>query len=148
MLGFRPDKSTYENLKHGETLMSECDHGSIYQLQKWWQDPTTYYAFESKAGAKWFAEHGGPKKFMKIVEQCVPDKPRPALANPYEVELFCHSCGMPFDSVKKNQVVKICRCVCGTKVTHEDCFMPDTCVFCKVKMTKLIRNENLLRINA
>ena len=60
MLGFRADRSTLENLLHGEQLMRECNHGSILQLQNWWQDPTTYYAFESKAGARWFAEHGGP----------------------------------------------------------------------------------------
>lgn len=78
MLGFRPDRSTLENLLHGEQLRRECGHGSILQLQNWWQDPTTYYAFESKAGARWFAEHGGPKRFMKMVEQCVPKKNAPA----------------------------------------------------------------------
>ena len=148
MLGFRPDKSTFENFQHGEQLMRDCGHGSIIQIHKWFQDPTTYYAFESKAGARWFAEHGGPKRFMKMVEDCVPKKSRPPLADPYAVEMFCHSCGEPFDSTKKKHVVKICRCVCGTKVTHEDCFMPETCVFCKVKMSKVIRKENLLRINA
>jgi len=148
MLGFRPDRSTYENWKHGEALMKECDHGSIVQIHKWFQDPTTYYAFQSKAGARWFADHGGPKKFMKIVEECVPKKTRPDLADPFSIELTCHSCGKAFDMTKKKHVVKICRCVCGTKVCHEDCFMPDTCVFCKVKMTKIVREESLLRINA
>ena len=148
MLGFRPDQSTLQNLEHGEQLMRECDHGSIVQMHKWWQDQNTYYAFESKAGARWFADHGGPKKFMKLVEEYVPQKTPPPLADPFDVELFCHSCGKAFDSTKKKHVVQICRCVCGTKVVHEDCFMPDTCVFCKVKMSKVIREENLLRINA
>ena len=148
MLGFRPDRSTLENLLHGEQLMRECDHGSILQMQKWWQDQNTYYAFESKAGARWFANHGGPKQFMKMVEQCVPKKSRPPLADPFDVELLCHSCGKAFDLSKKKHVVQICRCVCGTKVAHEECFMPITCVFCNVKFSKVIREENLLRINA
>tara|TARA_B110000858_G_scaffold197568_1_gene259699 strand:+ start:1412 stop:1858 length:447 start_codon:yes stop_codon:yes gene_type:complete len=148
MLGFRPDRSTLENLLHGEQLLRECDHGSILQLQNWWQDPTTYYAFESKAGARWFAKHGGPKRFMKMVEQCVPKKTRPPLADPFAVELFCHSCSKIFDSTKKRHVVQICRCICGTKVTHEECYMPETCVFCNVKFSKVVREENLLRINA
>tara|TARA_B110000858_G_C17787997_1_gene468229 strand:+ start:990 stop:1436 length:447 start_codon:yes stop_codon:yes gene_type:complete len=148
MFGFRPDKSTFENLRYGQQLMQKCNHGSVTQLQKWFQDPVTYYAFESKAGAKWFAEHGGPKKFMKLVEKYVPNKQPPPLADPYSVEMFCHSCGEAFESTKKKHLVKICRCVCGTKVTHEDCFMPETCVFCKVKMTKVVREEKLLCINA
>ena len=148
MLGFRPDRSTLQNLQHGEQLMQECDHGSILQMHRWWQQQDTYYAFESKAGAQWFASHGGPKKFLKMVEQCVPKKAPPPLANPFTVELFCHSCGKVFDDTKKKHVVQICRCICGTKVAHEECYMPGTCVFCKVKFTKVVREENLLRINA
>jgi hypothetical protein len=148
MMGFRPDRSTRENLLHGKQLLLECDHGSIVQLQRWWQDPNTYYAFESKAGARWFAEHGGPKRFMKIVEQCLPKKVPPPLADPFAVELLCHSCGKAFDSTKKKHVVQICRCLCGTKTTHEECYMPQSCVFCKVEYTKVVREEDLLRINA
>tara|TARA_Y100000992_G_scaffold300330_1_gene268787 strand:+ start:1288 stop:1734 length:447 start_codon:yes stop_codon:yes gene_type:complete len=147
MFGFCPDSSTLENLRHGQSLMRECDHGSIVQMHKWWQDQNTYYAFQSKAGAKWFANHGGPKRFMKMVEQCVPKKIRPPLADPFAVELCCHSCGKAFDATKKKHVVKICRCVCGTKVVHEECFMPDVCVFCKVNYSKVVREESLLSIN-
>ena len=147
MFGFCPDKSTFENLKHGEELLQQCDHGSVLQLHNWWQDPNMYYAFESKAGAKWLAEHGGPKRFLRMVESRLPNKKEPSLADPVCVETLCHSCSKPFDSTKKKLCVKICRCVCGTKVVHEDCFVPTVCPVCNVKMSKVVRKENLLKIN-
>jgi len=148
MLGFCPDQSTFENLKHGEKLLQQCDHGSVIQLHQWWQDPNMYYAFETKAGAKWLAEHGGPKQFLNMVESRLPNKKKLALEDPFKVEMLCHSCSKPFDSTKKKVMVQICRCVCGTKVTHEDCFMPDDCPMCNVKMSKILRKEDLLKINA
>ena len=147
MLGFRPDKSTEENLRHGEELLKKCNHGSIYQLQKWWQDPNMYYAFESKAGARWLARHGGPPKFLAMVEAHMPERKHISIADPFSVQLKCHSCGQPFEETEKKMTVKICRCVCGTKVTHTDCFMPETCPLCNVKMSVVVRKEDLLKIN-
>lgn len=147
MLGFCPDKSTLENLKHGEELLKQCGHGSIIQIHKWWQDPNTYYAFQSKEGCRWLAKNGGPKKFLQMVEQHVPEVNRPALADPFHVELICHSCSKPFESTKKNLHVKVCRCICGTKIVHKHCFMPENCPICGVKMTTSISKKALLQIN-
>ena len=147
MFGFCPDKSTFENFKHGEELLKQCGHGSILQLHNWWQDPNTYYAFQSKAGCRWLSKNGGPKKFIQMVEQYVPDLKTPALADPFQVELICHSCTNPLETTKKNTHVKVCRCLCGTKVVHKHCYMPEVCPVCSVTITTSISKKALLKIN-
>ena len=47
-MGFRPDKGTLENLRHGEALMRECDHGSILQMHKWFQDQNSVMTITTK----------------------------------------------------------------------------------------------------
>ena len=83
-VGFRPDKST---LKICDTGSSSCKNVTTVHFA----DPqmvsgsNTYYAFESKAGASGLQNHGGPKKFMKMVEKYVPDKNAPSFSR----SLFC-----------------------------------------------------------
>lgn len=141
MLGFLPENSTEQNLRHGHDLMKQCTHGSIFQISEWWQNPNMYYAFESKKGARWMAEHGGPPEFMKLVESVVPDKTsRPKLATP-EYQPKCYSCGEPFEYFTKKIPIKVCRCMCGTRVVHPKCFMPTTCPVCNIKMSHSTRTE-------
>lgn len=144
MLGFLPESSTLQNLNHGKELLSCCNHGSVWQMHKWWQDPNMYYAFESKKGAQWFARHGGPKNFMKLVAETAPEKKIPKVPNPFKVEPMCHSCMKPFESFTKNIPLKIYRCMCGTKITHPTCFMPSVCPICGVTASVFTRNQSLL----
>lgn len=144
MLGFLPENSTLQNLNHGKKLLLCCNHGSVLQIQRWWQDPNTYYAFESRNGALWFAEHGGPKNFMKTVAQTLPEIALPKLPNPFVVEPICHSCMKSFKSFTKEKPVKIYRCMCGTKITHTQCFMPAMCPICRVRASVSVRTQSLL----
>ena len=141
MLGFLPEKSTQENLKHGQELMKQCAHGSLYQIHEWWQNPNMYYAFESKKGARWMAQHGGPPKFMSMVESVVPEKKARPKAADAEFQPQCFSCGELFEYFTKKIPIKVCRCMCGTKVVHPKCFMPETCPVCNIKMSKKVRTE-------
>ncbi len=146
MLGFLPENSTRQNLDHGKHLMQQCQHGSIFQISEWWQDPNMYYAFESKKGARWMAAHGGPKKFMKMVEDVVPDKSfRPDIAKP-DFQPRCFSCGEAFEYFTKKIPIKVCRCMCGTRVVHPKCFMPITCPVCNIKMSHSIRTEAIQKL--
>lgn len=144
MLGFLPESSTKQNLEHGEKLLSKCNHGSIRQIHKWWQDPNMYYAFETKKGAEWFAEHGGPKNFMSLVAQKAPDITLPHIPNPCKVEPVCHSCMKPFESFTKPIPMLVYRCMCGTKIVHPDCFMPKDCPICRVKASMFKREQSIL----
>lgn len=146
MLGFLPESSTRQNLAHGQKLMQQCPHGSIFQISQWWQDPNMYYAFESKKGARWMADHGGPKKFMKMVEQVVPDKTfRPQIAEP-DLQPRCFSCNEPFEYFTKKIPIKVCRCMCGTRVVHPKCFMPVHCPVCNIKMSHSVRTEAIQKL--
>lgn len=144
MLGFVPENSTRQNLKHGEKLLQQCEHGSIRQIHKWWQDPNMYYAFESKKGAEWFAKHGGPPKFMNIVAEGATKPDVPKLPNPFSVVPMCHSCMKPFDSFAKPIPMLVYRCMCGTKIVHPDCFMPSECPICRVKASMFKREQSIL----
>lgn len=144
MLGFLPENSTLQNLNHGKRLLSKCDHGSIRQIHKWWQDPNMYYAFESKKGAEWFARHGGPITFMKMVGENAPEKNTPKLPNPFTVQPKCHSCMKPFSSFTKTIPVVIYRCMCGTKIVHPGCFMPAECPICRVTASVFTREQSIL----
>lgn len=146
MLGFVPENSTLENLRHGESLLRQCSHGSVYQIHKWWQDPNMYYAFESKQGARWMAEHGGPPKFMSMVEKVVPNrKHRPEVAEP-DFQPKCYSCGEAFEYFTKKIPIKVCRCMCGTRVVHPKCFMPVVCPVCNIKMSHSVRTEAIQKL--
>ena len=146
MLGFLPENSTLDNLKHGEKLLRKCSHGSVYQIHEWWQNPNMYYAFQSKWGARWMAEHGGPPKFMDMVERVVPDRNvRPKVAEP-DIEPKCFSCGEPFEYFTKKIPIKVCRCMCGTRVVHPKCFMPDVCPVCNIKMSHSTRVEAIQKL--
>lgn len=141
MLGFLPENSTQENLKHGQDLIQRCSHGSVYQIHEWWQNPNMYYAFESKKGARWMAEHGGPPKFLSMVETVLPEKKtRPELSKP-DFNPKCYSCGKEFEYYTKKINIKVCRCTCGTRVVHPNCFMPKTCPVCNIKMSHNIKTE-------
>lgn len=117
--------------------MRECDHGSVLQMHKWWQDRATYYAFETRGGAEWFAAHGGPPRFMRMVAEHLPSAERPKLASPFGAEPKCYSCGESFGSLHKKSKYAVHRCTCGTKITHVKCFMSTACPVCSTKMNTL-----------
>jgi len=144
MLGFRPESSTEQNLHHGEQLLAQCAHGSVCQIHNWWQDPNMYYAFESKKGAKWFAEHGGPTNFMKLVGAHAKELTPPPTKSPFKVDPICHSCMHPFDSFTKPIPLKIYRCMCGTKIVHPSCFMPLQCPICRITACVFRRDQSIL----
>lgn len=144
MLGFTPESSTRQNLQHGQKLLATCDHGCIQQIHKWWQDPNMYYAFETKEGAKWFGRHGGPTNFMNLVAKNAPTVKQPPLPDPYDVQPHCHSCMNPFKSFTKAIPVKVYRCMCGTKVVHPNCFMPEHCPICRIKASVFQREQSIL----
>ena len=143
MLGFVPEHSTQQNLKHGEKLLKQCNHGSIHQIHKWWQDPNMYYAFESKAGAEWFGKHGGPPNFMAMVADHAPSICVPKLPDPFKVEPVCYSCMKTFESFTKPIQIKVYRCMCGTKIVHPECFMPEDCPVCRVKASVFKREQSI-----
>lgn len=130
MIGFSPYVSTEHNLKHGNKLIQECDHPTVRQIQEWWQDRNTYYAFESHEGALWWGKHGGPKKFCTLLASKLPYKPPPKISSPLGIELKCYSCEEHLENMHKNMSFKIHRCPCGSKFTHKKCFMPNTCPVC------------------
>jgi len=144
MLGFCPEHSTLQNLNYGKKLLSVCNHGSVWQMHKWWQDPNMYYAFESKKGANWVAQHGGPKNFMKMVAAAATEKATPTLPSPFKVEPMCHSCMKTLGSFTKSTPLQVYRCMCGTKITHPKCFMPTVCPICRVTASVFSRNQSLL----
>lgn len=146
MLGFLPENSTLDNLKHGEKLLRECSHGSVYQIHEWWQNPNMYYAFESKRGARWMSEHGGPEQFMALVEKVVPDRKTTRKVLELDFTPRCYSCSEPFEYFTKPIHIKVCRCMCGTRVTHPKCFMPKVCPVCCIEMSKSLRHEALQRL--
>jgi len=143
MLGFTPENSTKQNLEHGVRLLALCNHGSIQQIHKWWQDPNMYYAFETKKGASWFGSHGGPTKFMDMVGTNAPDVEAPPLPNPFKVQPQCHSCMKSFKSFTKPMPIKVYRCMCGTKIVHPNCFMPDYCPICRIKASVFLREQSI-----
>jgi len=132
-----------QNLDHGEKLLAKCSHGCIQQIHNWWQDPNMYYAFETKEGARWFGKHGGPTKYMEIVGANAPDVEMPFLPNPYKVQPVCHSCMKPFESFTKPIHIKVCRCMCGTKIVHPNCFMPKECPICRIKSSIFQREQSI-----
>ena len=144
MLGFLPENSTRQNLQHGHQLLKTCNHGSIRQIHAWWQDANMYYAFQSKAGAKWVAEHGGPPEFMSMVAEHAPTPSVPDLPNPFAVVPMCHSCMQPMDSFTKAIPLLVYRCMCGTKIVHPNCFMPKECPICRVKASMFKRQQSIL----
>ena len=143
MLGFVPENSTTQNLEHGERLLRICNHGSIRQIHNWWQDPNMYYAFESKAGAEWVAKHGGPPTFMSMVAERAPKPSVPDLPNPFDVVPVCNSCMQPFESFTKPIPILVYRCMCGTKIVHPECFMPEECPVCRVKASMFKRQQSI-----
>lgn len=146
MLGFTPENGTRGNLEYGESLMRESDHGSVKQMHAWWQDLMTYHAFKTKAGARWFGEHGGPKKFMRVVEEYLPSAERPHLPNPSKVEPKCFSCGESFGSLTKRGKYTVHRCTCGSKITHVGCFVSTVCPICCTKINALEYDTQLIKI--
>ena len=146
MLGFAPEKGTKANLEYGESLMRELPHGSVLQMQRWWQDPMTYHAFETKAGARWFGQHGGPTTFMNVVQEYLPEGKRERFRSPMKVEPKCYSCGESFGSLSKKAKYSVHRCTCGSKYTHTGCFMPKVCPICTVKINTLDYNTYLYKI--
>lgn len=146
MFGFLPENSTRQNLEYGERMMKECRHGSVFQISEWWQNPNMYYAFESKRGARWMADHGGPPRFMRMVEKVVPDKHhRPDIAC-LDLQPRCFSCGECFDYFTKKIPIKVCRCMCGTRVVHPTCFMPITCPVCNINTSQSVRTEAIQKL--
>lgn len=145
MLGFLPENSTKQNLIHGEKLLEQCDHGSVKQIQTWWQDPNMYYAFESKKGAEWMAEHGGPEKFMNMVKDHCPTVCPPPIISPFKIEPVCYSCGETMNSLNKKMPLKVFRCMCGTKIVHASCFMPKVCPLCGIKATVFKREQTIMQ---
>lgn len=146
MLGFLPERSTKQNLEHGEALLRRCNHGSVHQIHEWWQNPNMYYAFETKEGARWMSEHGGPKRFLQLVESVVPEnKVERKVAVP-EYTPRCYSCSECFEYFTKPIQIQVCRCMCGTRVTHPKCFMPKVCPICNIKMSKSLRKEAIQRL--
>lgn len=146
MLGFLPENSTKQNLDHGERLLGQCDHGSVLQIHEWWQNPNMYYAFESKRGAQWMSDHGGPKRYLEMVKSVLADPPPvPAIETP-DYRPKCYSCGETFEYFTKAIEVKVCRCMCGTRVVHPKCFMPTTCPICNIKMSKSHRKEAIQKL--
>lgn len=135
MLGFVPDVSMRDNLDHGKRLIEECDHGSVHQLQKFWQDPNMYYAFQSRAGAEWMARHGGPPKFMRMVASALPIKPKKERVPRPCASVNCYSCGKKFESFVKPVDFCIYRCMCTQKIVHKKCFMGKICAWCGTEYT-------------
>ena len=146
MLGFSPEKGTRQNLAYGEALLRESDHGSVWQMHKWWQDRATYYAFETRAGAEWFGAHGGPPRFMRVVASRLPEAQRPKMASPFGVEPKCYSCGESFGSLHKRGKYTVHRCTCGSKITHTGCFMSTVCPICAVQINSLEYEVPLTKI--
>ena len=103
-----------------------------------------YYAFGSKKGAQWFAEHGGPTKFMKLVIEHAKEITPPHIKSPFKVEPICHSCSQTFDSFTKPIPIKVYRCMCGTKIVHPECFMPSQCPICRVTACVFKREQSIL----
>ena len=145
MLGFLPENSTRQNLTHGEKLIEQCNHGSIKQIHAWWQDPNMYYAFESKKGAEWMAEHGGPQTFMRMVKEHCPAVRPPPMISPFKIEPVCYSCGESMHSVNKKMPLKVFRCMCGTKIVHATCFMPKSCPICGIQATVFHREQTIMQ---
>lgn len=147
MLGFLPEASTRENLEHGERMLRECSHGSVWKIHNWWQDPNMYYAFESKQGARWMAEHGGPPRFMSMVSDALPPcdapsrEPSTGVVDKPGSDVYCYSCGKPFESFVKPIEFCVYRCMCTEKVVHPGCFMADSCAWCGLQYVKIIHES-------
>ena len=145
MLGFTPEASTRKNLEHGSRLLERCSHGSVRQINDWWQDPNMYYAFESRAGAEWMGKHGGPQKFMSMVASTVSTVHEPRRVAHPKCEVKCYSCGGCFESFVKPVDFCIYRCMCTQKVVHVDCFMADACAWCGTKYTKKTCEKKVIK---
>lgn len=146
MLGFLPESSTLQNLRHGEKLLKECSHGCVRQIHEWWQNPNMYYAFESKQGARWMSENGGPKQFLAMVEKVVSEVKHERKVCTPDYTPCCFSCSEPFEYFTKPIHIQVCRCMCGTRVTHPKCFMPKVCPVCNIAMSKSLRHEAIQKL--
>jgi len=136
MLGFLPDASTRDNLDHGNKILRQCSHGSLQQLQDWWQDPNMYYAFKSRKGALWMSAHGGPRVFMQMVAEHTPEIFTQSDSGNIGASVRCYSCEKPFSSFVKPINFCVYRCMCKQKVTHVGCFMGKACAWCGLQYTK------------
>lgn len=133
MIGFLPQNSTKQNLEHGQKLLTACNHTCVKELNRLWQNPNMYYAFESKNGARWLAKHGGPPKFMQMVSDELPEKKYEPIVPKAACEVKCYSCAAPFKSFTEPTRFKVHRCTCGERICHEHCFVAENCAICGAK---------------
>lgn len=136
MFGFSPHVPMRQNLEHGKQLLLQCNEDTVAQVNEWWQNRNTYYAFESKEGALWWGSHGGPEKFCTLLASKIKYKEkRNKILSPLGIEVQCYSCESKLD-IHKQCPFTICRCPCGSKFVHKKCFMPKSCPICGVEYAK------------
>lgn len=145
MLGFLPCASTLQNREHGKEILQQCPHECLFQIQKWWQDPNMYYAFESRRGALWMSDHGGPPNYMKMVAESVPQKEYMVNIDKPTLQVNCYSCGKCFESFTEPIDFCVYRCTCGQRVVHSECFMSKSCALCGQDYGKTICKKKSIK---
>jgi len=140
MLGFCPRASTAQNYDVGKRMLEECPHPCVRQLCEIWQDPATYYAFETKEGASWWTKHTGLHSFARLLR---PPEFKISERTVSWQKPTCFSCGQDLDYFHKTQTYQLAKCTCGTRVSHKKCFLPPTCPTCGTKFIISVENTSI-----
>jgi hypothetical protein len=114
----------------------------------WTQDPDVCYAFESSAGAAWWARHGGPQSLCKTLEARHVPTSRPPVPVAQPQAPLCFACSTPLCGTMLEPLESIVvKCGCRSKIIHTGCahmFDNISCVFCEQPYSTCPRAGRLL----
>lgn len=114
----------------------------------WTQDPDALYAFESSAGAAWWAEHGGPKALCKVLQARKTHTERAPIPVARPQAPTCFACDTPLcDTLLEPVETIVVKCGCRSKIIHTKCadmFERTVCVFCDMKYSMCTQKGRLL----
>ena len=150
MLGFVPGRSAGEYHTHADKLLMESNDARVRQICEWWQTPECWYAFESREGAKWWGENGGPTEYCKALSETMPELSSNVEYVSIELRSPCFFCAQDmFKNMEEKQELTVMSCICSTWYMHNQCrdkFTFPRCFKCNGLYSDTIIKESLQNI--
>ncbi len=120
-------------------------------LCDWTNDPDVCYAFESRAGAAWWQEHGGPPGLCSLLKTRHARPLPPSVPTAKVQSPMCFACDQALcETLQDNIVCTVIKCGCRSRVIHTRCtemFNGLDCVHCDQRYSMCVRKGPLITVH-
>ena len=137
--------------KKAQNMRSEFGPSNdLDTLCDWTNDPDVMYAFESRAGAVWWRQHGGPPGLCNLLKGRHKTLPLPQVPTAKLQSPMCFACNKSLCATLQDTVrCVVVKCGCRSRVIHIGCtilFEEQECVLCEKQFSMCVRDGPLLTV--